>query len=240
MVRGTVWPVVNQCLWPHRVSASRTKSCGWTPRASASDRMVRVRGTVWPARLPCLMCKLLLMLALCGLLMLRPLGCLVVFLLRLPDQPRPTMVDDPTDDDGCPGCGATHGVQPQPALPTVQAWSCTACGMHWACTVVNLTVRVALSIVSTLPTPQLRTAALLAVLRADVRQRSAKEQPMTVTICLPAAELFNIDAMASVDTVVWWCRLCDHHGTATTRPTAHSDSIEHLTTEHHATIGIAS
>jgi len=30
---------------------------------------------------------------------------------------------------------------------------------------------------------------------------------MTVTVCLPATELISIDAMASVDTVVWWCRL---------------------------------
>jgi hypothetical protein len=45
--------------------------------------------------------------------------------------------------------------------------------------------------------------------------------------------------MASVDTVLWWCRLCDHHGTATTRPTAHSEGIEHLSVEHHATIGTA-
>jgi hypothetical protein len=39
--------------------------------------------------------------------------------------------------------------------------------------------------------------------------------------------------------VVWWCRICDQHWTATTRPTAHSNGIEHLTTEHHATIGTA-
>ena len=64
-----------------------------------------------------------------------------------------------------------------------------------------------------------------------------KEHPMTV--CLPATEVISIDAMASVDTVVWWCRLCDHHGTATTRPTAHSEGIEHLSAEHHATIGTA-
>jgi hypothetical protein len=56
---------------------------------------------------------------------------------------------------------------------------------------------------------------------------------MTVTVCLPATELISIDAMASVDTVLWWCRLCNHHGTATTRPTAHSDGIEHLSAEHH-------
>jgi hypothetical protein len=39
---------------------------------------------------------------------------------------------------------------------------------------------------------------------------------MTVTGCVPATEVISIDAMASVDTVVWWCRLRDHHGTATT------------------------
>jgi hypothetical protein len=47
------------------------------------------------------------------------------------------------------------------------------------------------------------------------------------------------DRDGSVDTVVWWCRLCDHHGTATIQPTAHSESIEHLTSEHHATTGTA-
>jgi hypothetical protein len=54
---------------------------------------------------------------------------------------------------------------------------------------------------------------------------------MTVTICLPATEVISIDAMASMDTVVWWCQICDHHGTATTRPTAHSDGIKHLSAE---------
>lgn len=46
-------------------------------------------------------------------------------------------VTDPSDDDACPGCGTTHGVQPQPAPPNVDAWTCTACGMDWAITVVN-------------------------------------------------------------------------------------------------------
>jgi hypothetical protein len=57
-----------------------------------------------------------------------------------------------------------------------------------------------------------------------------------MTVCLPTTEMISIDAMASVDTVAWWCRLCDHHGTATTRPTAHSEGVKHLTAEHHATI----
>jgi hypothetical protein len=45
-----------------------------------------------------------------------------------------------------------------------------------------------------------------------------KEHPMTVTVCLPATEVISIDAMASVDTVLWRCRLCDHHGTTITGP----------------------
>jgi ribosomal protein L37AE/L43A len=147
----------------------------------------------------------------------------------------------PTEADTCPGCGAAHGVQRITGTsPKVDAWMCAACGMHWAITVVNPTVRVALSIVGLLPTPQLRTAALLAVLRSEVTQRSGKGPgTMTVTIRLPVTEVISIDAMASVDTVVWRCRLCDHHGTATIRATAHSDGVEHLTVEHHATIGTA-
>jgi hypothetical protein len=55
----------------------------------------------------------------------------------------------------------------------------------------------ALSVVSLLPTPQLRTAAFLAVLRTEVTRRSGKGPgTMTVTICLPATEVISIDAMA--------------------------------------------
>jgi hypothetical protein len=94
--------------------------------------------------------------------------------------------------------------------PQVDAAMCAACGLHWATTVINP----ALSIVGLLTTPQLRTAALLANLRTEVIQRSGKEPgTMAVTLCLPATEVISIDAMASVDTVVWRCRLCDHHGT---------------------------
>jgi len=140
-----------------------------------------------------------------------------------------------TETEPCPGCGATHGVQRiTGTAPTVDAWMCAACGLHWACTVANP----ALSIISLLPTSQLRTAAFLAVLHTEVTRRSRKGPgTMTVTLCLPATELISIDAMASVDTVLWSCRLCDHHGTATTQPTAHSNGIEHLSAEHHATIG---
>lgn len=149
------------------------------------------------------------------------------------------MSSDPTDsDDTCPGCGATS-VQPQPAPPTVQAWTCTACGLHWCTAVVNPALRVALSIVGLLPTPQQRSAALLDVMRAEVARRSGPEHPMTDTVCLPATEVISIDAMASVDTVVWWCRMCDHHATATTRPAAQSEGVAHLTDQHRATIGSA-
>ncbi|HKR49705.1 MAG TPA: hypothetical protein VJT72_09035 [Pseudonocardiaceae bacterium] len=144
---------------------------------------------------------------------------------------------DPTEAEPCPGCGATHGVQRITGTsPQVQAWLCATCGLHWATTMVNP----ALSIVSLLPTPQLRTTALMAILRTEVHRRSGKgPTTMTMTICLPATEVINIDATASVDTVVWRCRLCDHHGTTTTRPTAHSEGIEHLSAEHHATTGTA-
>ncbi|MGH3755326.1 MAG: hypothetical protein ACRDRP_22045 [Pseudonocardiaceae bacterium] len=147
---------------------------------------------------------------------------------------------DPTEADTCPGCGATHGVQRITGTsPKVDAWMCE-CGMHWAITVANPALRVALSIIGLLPTPQQRTAAVLAVMRAEITQRAqAKEHTMAEIVCLPVTEVISIDAMASVDTVVWWCQMCDHHGTATTRPTAHSDGVEHLTAEHHATIGIA-
>ena len=91
---------------------------------------------------------------------------------------QPSTVTDPIDsDDTCPSCGALDGVQPQPAPPTVQAWSCTACGLDWAVTAVNPTVRAALSVVGLLPTPQQRTAALLDVMRAEVTRRSGKGTP---------------------------------------------------------------
>ncbi len=87
----------------------------------------------------------------------------------------PSTATDPTQADTCPGCGATHGVQRIAGTsPKVDAWRCAACGMHWAVTVVNP----ALAIVGLLPTPQLRTAALLAVLRTEVTQRSGKEHTL--------------------------------------------------------------
>jgi transposase-like protein len=47
-----------------------------------------------------------------------------------------TTVTGTTPIDPCPYCGAT-GVQPIPAPPKVQAWTCTACRLDWAVTVVN-------------------------------------------------------------------------------------------------------
>jgi hypothetical protein len=87
-----------------------------------------------------------------------------------------------------------------------------------------------------LPTAALRGAALLATLRTEVTRRSVKEHTITVTICLPAGELFNLDPMASVETVVWRCPLCDCEGIARYRPAAHSDAVEHLVVEHRASI----
>jgi ribosomal protein L37AE/L43A len=49
----------------------------------------------------------------------------------------PSTVTDPTDDEACPGCGATSGVQSMPAPLKVQAWTCTACRTNWAITTVN-------------------------------------------------------------------------------------------------------
>jgi hypothetical protein len=89
----------------------------------------------------------------------------------------------PTEADTCPGCGATHSVQRITGTsPTVDAAMCTACGLHWATTVVNPALRVALSIIGLLPTPELRTSAFLATLRTEVTRRSGKEHTMTVTV----------------------------------------------------------
>jgi len=72
----------------------------------------------------------------------------------------PSAVVVNSTDDECPGCEAT-----------VQAWTCAACGLDWACAAVHP----ALSIIGLLPTPQQRTAAFLATLRTEVARRSAKE-----------------------------------------------------------------
>jgi ribosomal protein L37AE/L43A len=121
--------------------------------------------------------------------------------------------------------------------PTVDAWMCAACGRHWATTVVNP----ALSLVGLLPTPQLRTAAFLAVLRTEVIQRSGKDKDhtMTVTVCFPIDQIVEFDAMATVDTTVWWCRLCGREATARTTPQATSDAVAHLGSDHGGVGGCA-
>jgi ribosomal protein L37AE/L43A len=145
-----------------------------------------------------------------------------------------TVTTDPLDnDDTCPGCDTAHSVQPQPAPPTVTVWTCTACGLHWATTVINPILRVTLSVVGLLPTPQQRTAALLAVLRTEIIQRAqAREHTMAETVCFPLDQVVQFDAMATVDTTLWRCRICGQQGTARTTPQATSDAIAHLGIDH--------
>ncbi len=141
-------------------------------------------------------------------------------------------VTDLTEAESCPRCGATHGVQRITGTsPKVQAWMCAACSMHWAITVANP----ALSIVGLLPTPQLRTAALLAALRTEVTRRSRKEHTMTTdAVRFPLDQVVQFDTMATVNTTVWWCRICGQEGTATTTPQATSDAMAHLSSDHGA------
>ena len=108
---------------------------------------------------------------------------------------------------------------------------CAACGMHWAVTAV---VNPALSIVGLLPTPALSTAALLAVLRTEITPHSArdKDHTMTVTVCFPVDQVVQFDAMATVETTLWRCRICGREGTTRTTPQATSDAIAHLGSDH--------
>lgn len=66
-----------------------------------------------------------------------------------------TMVTGTTDIDPCPCCGTTSGVQPMPAPPKVDAWTCTACGLNWAISVIR---------------PDSRAAALLTDLGATAQE----------------------------------------------------------------------
>ncbi len=65
--------------------------------------------------------------------------------------------------------------------------------------------------------------------------KQGRDPTVITTVSIPAAELISIEPMASVNTVIWGCRICDQHGTATTRPFAHAEGVDHLTAEHHAT-----
>lgn len=51
---------------------------------------------------------------------------------------------------------------------------------------------------------------------------------MTVTVCFPVDQVVQFDAMATVDTTVWSCRICGQEATARTTPQATSDAIAHL------------
>jgi hypothetical protein len=87
---------------------------------------------------------------------------------------------------------------------------CTRCGLDWACTVVGV-----------LPTPQLRTAALLDVMRTEVTQRAqTRKHTMAVSVCFPLDQVVQFDAMATVDTTLWRCQICGQEGTARTTPQA--------------------
>lgn len=59
--------------------------------------------------------------------------------------------------------------------------------------------------------------------------------PDTV-VRVPVSEVINIDSLASVDTLVWWCRLCAHEDMAQTRPLAYSAAVEHLVAEHRVVV----
>jgi ribosomal protein L37AE/L43A len=58
----------------------------------------------------------------------------------------PPTVTGTTEDEACPYCGETHGVQPMPAPPKLAAWSCSACGLDWMITVVNPHLRSAYTV----------------------------------------------------------------------------------------------
>jgi hypothetical protein len=47
----------------------------------------------------------------------------------------------------------------------------------------------------------------------------------TVTVRLPLNQVIQLDAMATVDTTIWSCRICEREGTARTTPRATSDAI---------------
>ncbi len=57
---------------------------------------------------------------------------------------------------------------------------------------------------------------------------------MKVMLCLEVSELYNVDALASVDTVVWYCRICEFEAMERTRDLAKSAAMEHLISEHRA------
>lgn len=54
----------------------------------------------------------------------------------------------------------------------------------------------------------------------------------TVTIRFPLDQIVHLDAMATVDTTVWRCRIRRSEGTTRTTPRATNDAIAHLRCDH--------
>lgn len=48
----------------------------------------------------------------------------------------------------------------------------------------------------------------------------------------PVDQVVHFEAMATVDTTVWRCRICGRDGTARTTPQAASDALAHLGADH--------
>jgi hypothetical protein len=55
---------------------------------------------------------------------------------------------------------------------------------------------------------------------------------MTPTVRFPLDQVIHLDPMATVDTTVWCCRICERDGRARTTPEAISDAIAHLGFDH--------
>jgi hypothetical protein len=55
---------------------------------------------------------------------------------------------------------------------------------------------------------------------------------VTPTVRFPLDQVIHLDPMATVDTTVWCCRICERDGTAKTTPQAISDALTHLGTDH--------
>lgn len=55
---------------------------------------------------------------------------------------------------------------------------------------------------------------------------------MPVTVRFLVDQVVQFDAMATVDTTLWRCRICGQEGTARTTPQATSDAIAHLGSDH--------
>lgn len=55
---------------------------------------------------------------------------------------------------------------------------------------------------------------------------------MATAVCFPVSQVVEFEAMASVDTTTWWCRLCGQEGTARTTPQATDAAVAHLGADH--------